>query len=191
MAGEVPSPAGVAMAIRLVNTIDLLNDPPELLPDVDGLRRFLLREGYATAASRATKRDLRAVHRLRERVTEAMDARDDAVAADLLTRVAAGLDFRPRLLDGGDGRRELRFDPPPDDGLASFAATTVIGLMQLLAGGGWSRIGRCAGDPCCCVFVDRTRNRSRRFCCQLCSDRVNQANARRRRRAGLPSSAGT
>jgi predicted RNA-binding Zn ribbon-like protein len=194
MAGAVPSAAGVALAIRLVNTIDLLNDPPELLPDVDGLRRLLVREGYDAGAAHATERDLRTVHQLRERVTEAMDSRDEGAAAELLTRAADSIDFRPRVVTGPGGTRELRFGPPPEDGLAAFAATIVMGLMQLLVDGGWGRIGRCAGDPCCCVFVDRTRNGSRRFCCQLCSDRINQANTRKRRRAGpapeLPPGAG-
>jgi predicted RNA-binding Zn ribbon-like protein len=187
MAGAGLSPAGVAMAIRLVNTIDLLNDPPELLPDVDGLQRLLVREGYDAGAARATERDLRTVHGLRERVTEAMDTRDEGIAALLLTSAADDIDFRPRVVTGPGGTRELRFGPPPGDGLAAFAATIVMGLMQLLVDGGWSRIGRCAGAPCCCVFVDRTKNRSRRFCCQLCSDRVNQANARKRRRAATGS----
>ena len=47
---------------------------------------------------------------------------------------------------------------------------------------GLTRFGRCLANPCRCVFVDRSRNRSRRYCCDLCADRANQAAARRRRR---------
>jgi predicted RNA-binding Zn ribbon-like protein len=183
MGATAELPDGVALAIRLVNTIDLLEDPPELLPDLKHLRRFLVRVGYRAASQAAMAQDLAAVTRLRERLTEAMDTPDESAAAELLDRIAADLVFRPRVARSLGGSRELRFGPPPEDGMESFAAEIVMGLMRLLVEGDWDRIGRCAGAPCCCVFVDRTRNRSRRFCCQLCSDRVNQAKARRRRRA--------
>ena len=46
------------------------------------------------------------------------------------------------------------------------------------------RFGRCAGTPCRCAFVDRSRNRTRRYCCStLCADRVAQAHYRARKKA--------
>jgi predicted RNA-binding Zn ribbon-like protein len=170
---------GVALALRLVNTIDLLEHPSDLLRDLDRLRRFLDRLGYAGTG--ATDRDLARVRTLRSRVTEAMDA-DEGTAAAILGPIAESLDTRPRLVSGGSGGWELRYGPPPEQGASALSAALVVGLMQLLAEGKWDRIGRCTGAPCCCFFVDRTRNRNRRFCCQLCADRTNQARARARRR---------
>jgi predicted RNA-binding Zn ribbon-like protein len=64
----------------------------------------------------------------------------------------------------------------PDERAAAAA------LLEVIRAGEWSRFGFCAAAPCCCVYLDRSKNRSRRYCCDLCADRVNQAAYRRRRR---------
>ena len=66
----------------------------------------------------------------------------------------------------------------------SLAATTAMSLLEAIRDDGWERFGICAGAPCCCVFVDRSKNRTRRFCCSLCADRVAQSLYRARRRGG-------
>ena len=170
---------GVPLALALVNTIDLLEDPPDLLRDVGRLRRFLTHWGYASRP--ATGRDLARIRNLRDRVTEAMGS-DPATAAAILGQLGTRLDTRPRLVPAESGMWTLRHGPAPGEGLNALSASVVVGLMELLAAGEWDRIGTCAGAPCRCVFVDRTRNRTRRFCCQLCADRINQARARARRR---------
>jgi predicted RNA-binding Zn ribbon-like protein len=171
---------GVTLALQLANTIDLLEDLPDLLRDVDRFVRFLRRVGY-DGAREATDRDLARVRKLRSRITDAMDA-DEVTAAAILAPLAESLDTRPRLVPRRGGGWELRYGPSPEQGASALAASVVVGLMQLMAEGQWDRIGRCTGAPCCCFFVDRTRNRNRRFCCQLCADRTNQARARARRR---------
>jgi predicted RNA-binding Zn ribbon-like protein len=171
---------GVTLALQLANTIDQLADPPDLLQDLDRFTRFLRRVGYG-GAGEATGRDLARVRALRSRITEAMDA-DEVTAAAILAPMAESLDTRPRLVPRRGGGWDLRYGPSPELGAPALAGSVVVGLMQLLADGQWDRIGRCTGSPCCCLFVDRTRNRNRRFCCQLCADRTNQARARARRR---------
>jgi len=64
----------------------------------------------------------------------------------------------------------------------TIASATAMSLLEAIRTDGWERFGLCAGAPCCCVFVDRSKNRSRRFCSDLCADRVAQALHRRRRR---------
>jgi predicted RNA-binding Zn ribbon-like protein len=64
-----------------------------------------------------------------------------------------------------------------------------MSLLEAIRDDGWDRFGICAGAPCCCVFVDRSKNRSRRFCSDLCADRVAQALHRERRRAKRPAGA--
>ena len=49
---------GVSLAIELVNTVDMLNDPPDFLTDVGRLRRFLVYVGHEAAAKRLTRADL-------------------------------------------------------------------------------------------------------------------------------------
>jgi predicted RNA-binding Zn ribbon-like protein len=172
---------GVPLALALANTIDLLEDPPDLLRDVGRLRRFLDRWGYESQPG--TGRDLARIRELRDRIIGAMGS-DPATAATVLGRLGARLDTGLRLVPADPGTWTLRHGPAPEEGLDALSASVVVGLMELLAAGEWDRIGTCAGAPCRCYFVDRTRNRTRRFCCQLCADRVNQARARARRRAG-------
>ena len=63
-----------------------------------------------------------------------------------------------------------------------MAAYATAGLLEALRDLGWQRFGRCAGAPCRCAFVDRSRNRTRRYCCSLCADRVAQAQYRARKK---------
>ena len=69
---------------------------------------------------------------------------------------------------------------PPDDSLRVRCA---IALLEAIRDGGWANFGICAGDPCTCVYVDRTRNHSRRYCSELCNNRVSQLAHRRRQSA--------
>jgi predicted RNA-binding Zn ribbon-like protein len=177
-----PPFTGVALALELANTIDMLEDPPDFLRSVGRLGRFLRHVGNDASDARLTEAQLGELRRLREQITLVMDS-DESSAAPLLAELAATLDLRPRLVANNDGKAwEIRLGPAPTEGLGGLAASVVVGLMELLVDGRWGRIGRCAGAPCCCLFVDRTKNRNRRFCCQLCADRVNQAKTRTRSR---------
>jgi predicted RNA-binding Zn ribbon-like protein len=179
--GRTPLLDGVSLAVELVNTISVLRDPQDFLTDLDHLRRFFRYVGASAAADAATEGDLQPVRELRERIREIMDCRDERTAASLLAGLALELDVRPGLVATESGRWEIRHGPNPNDGPAFAGPSAVYGLMELLTAGRWDRIGRCAGTPCRCVYVDRTRNRSRRYCDDVCADRVNQARTRRRR----------
>src|SRR5262249_24319188 len=125
--------------------------------------------------------DLQAGGELRDRIRGVMDCQDETTAASLLASIALGLDVRPRLAATESGRWEIRHGPNPGEGPAFLGPAAVYGLMELLTAGRWGRIGRWAGTPRSCVYVDRTRNRSRRYCDDVCAARVNQAKTRRRR----------
>lgn len=176
----------VALAVDLVNSWDELVEPPELLRDVDWLRHWLGWHGFAAAAASLRAEDVAAARELRSRLAEAFDAgsEDEAVAAlnDLLA--AHG---RPPRLERANGRWRLRQWPDASEGLAFAAAYCALGLLEAIRDLGWDRFGRCDAAPCGCAYVDRTRNRSRRYCCALCADRVAQSRYRRRRRQGKPS----
>jgi len=66
------------------------------------------------------------------------------------------------------------------DGVARFAIACADALARALAEGGAERLRTCLGDPCRCVYVDRTRANRRRYCCDLCNDRMASAAYRRR-----------
>jgi predicted RNA-binding Zn ribbon-like protein len=67
-----------------------------------------------------------------------------------------------------------------------ISAATVAALLRATARPGWSRVKACRGDDCRWVFVDGSRNGSRRWCAMAgCGNRAKVAAFRRRH----PSSA--
>jgi predicted RNA-binding Zn ribbon-like protein len=167
----------VALAVDLVNTWDELEDPPELLRDVPTLRRFLERRGLEGV--RTTGRDLARVRALRDALRATFEVGDEPRAVAQLNAILGESRARPQLERSGE-EWSLEWRGRVFDVLAS---TTAMSLLEAIRDDGWERFGICAGTPCCCVFVDRSKNRSRRFCSDLCADRVAQAALRARRRA--------
>ena len=99
--------------------------------------------------------------------------------AGFLNRILEESRAHPQL-ERSTGTWKTAWAGPPIDTLAAAAA---MSLLEAIRDDGRDRFGICAGAPCCCVFVDRSKNRSRRFCSDLCADRVAQAAHRARRRA--------
>jgi predicted RNA-binding Zn ribbon-like protein len=178
---EMERGSGLAVAVDLINTRDELVAEPDLLHSADWLRRWLSWHGFPVAAASIRDGDLEPARDLRATLTAAFDAADEASAVDILNELAATAATPPVLEPAPDG---WRFRTWPDEraGLDFAAAYAAVGLLDAVRDGGFARFGRCAGAPCTCVFVDRSRNRSRRYCCQLCADRVAQAAYRARNR---------
>jgi predicted RNA-binding Zn ribbon-like protein len=171
---------GLRFAERLLASWDELEPEPEQLRDPALVTRFLSRHGLYEAAALADGDDLAALRALRDRLAAAWDADSDERAVELLNRVVADSPARPRLVRES-GAWQFRFDRPGEP-VSRFAGGLAAGaLLEEIRLHGRRRLGRCAGAPCRCAFVDRSRNRSKRYCCDLCADRVNQAAARRRR----------
>lgn len=167
----------VKLAVDLVNTWDLLEDDPELLRDAATLKRFLARRGYGEAL-RTSSRDVEQVRALRDSLRAAFTAESEDAAVRELNEVLGRSSAKPRFQRGDEGW-EVRWVGRVAD---SVATATAMSLLEAIRDDGWQRFGICAGAPCCCVFVDRSKNRSRRFCSQLCADRVAQAAHRARKR---------
>jgi predicted RNA-binding Zn ribbon-like protein len=167
----------VRLAVDLVNTWDTLEAEPELLRDAASLRRFLGRRGFSPSV-RAGSRELAEVRDLRGSLRAAFTAGDEDEAVRELNGVLRQSGARPQFVRHA-GEWRLEWSGRLTDTIAS---ATAMSLLEAIRTDGWERFGLCAGAPCCCVFVDRSKNRSRRFCSDLCADRVAQALHRRRRR---------
>jgi predicted RNA-binding Zn ribbon-like protein len=177
---------GVALAVDLLNSWDELEPDPELLSS-RYLRRYLEFHGYEAAAARVDEASVAPARALRERLREAFDAASEEEAVATLNTVLAEHGRPPQLeRAGGAGGWRFRYGPDERAGIEFLAAPTALGLLETIREHGLSRFGRCEAHPCRCVYVDRSRNRSRRYCCDLCADRANQAAARRRRQAETP-----
>ena len=63
-----------------------------------------------------------------------------------------------------------------------MAVVTAMGLTAVVAEYGLNRLGVCSSDTCRDVFVDTSRNRSRRHCSTTCATREHVAAHRQRKR---------
>jgi predicted RNA-binding Zn ribbon-like protein len=171
---------GVALAVDLLNSWDELEPEPDLLSP-RWLARYLEFHGFAEAGARIGEADVALARKLRERLRRGFDASTEEEAADALNAILR--DFgEPPQLEREAGAWQFRYGPREGGGVEVVAAPAALGLLEAVRLHGLARFGRCRAAPCRCVFVDRSRNRSRRYCCELCADRANQAASRRRRR---------
>ena len=157
------------LAVLLLNSVDLLEDPPDRMADDLGWwRRALARNGLDELAAAQRDADLPMLQSLRSTIRavfECADA-DEArrVLNEALLSAEAVIQVAPEgLVVSGDLRGRLLF-----------------AVARHVAEHGVARLGICASDPCRCAYVDRTRGRTRRYCCTLCNDRA-AARAYRRR----------
>jgi len=174
------------MAVSLINSWDEYDRDHEHLRDVEVLRRWLRGNGFLQAADAVSEADVEPARELRSRLTAAFDAHTQAAAVEALNALVEESGTPPRLERDAESWA-FRSWPQEAEGLAFLAPYAALGLLEVIGDGGWERFGRCDGSPCRCVYIDRSRNRSRRFCCQLCADRVAQADYRRRRRSTGPA----
>lgn len=170
-------------ALAFLNTWDTLSPEPERIVDTVILGRFLRWVHDRPDPVPVDERDLASFRRARTQLRGAFDAADEAAAVAALNGI---LEARPVgvRLERVDGASALRYQPTQSDPVEALLTESAIALLEAIRDGGWERFGICAGSPCTCVYVDRTRNRSRRFCSDLCNDRVSQEAHRRRQRAG-------
>jgi predicted RNA-binding Zn ribbon-like protein len=172
----------LALAVDLANTWETLDPPSERLT-LRSLRRLLEHHGHRAAARAARERDVLDLRAVRDELRRAFEAPSEARSIAILNQQLAG---RPApTLRRAPGGWRFGWDERSPAFVAPAAATALLDALRV---GGFGRFGRCAGAPCTGVFVDRSRNRSRRFCCGFCADRSHQRASRARR--GRSSSLG-
>jgi predicted RNA-binding Zn ribbon-like protein len=172
---------GLAFAVRLLNSRDELEPDPERLVDIDVGARFLRRHGFDDAADRMDQRELRTLRTLRSALREAWEAPSDDGAVDALNALLAKSSARPRLVRE-QGGWAFRWDAPGARASAFTPALAASALLDEIREHGRTRLGICHAGPCRCVYVDRSKNRNRRYCSLQCTNRASQAAARKRRR---------
>jgi predicted RNA-binding Zn ribbon-like protein len=171
----------VVTAVDLVNTRDVdtgadtLTSPPELL-------RFL-RDHRDSYDRQLTVTDVEEVQALRGRLRGVFTSGDIVHVVGVLNALLAESNALPQLTDH-DGVWHLHFTPPESSLVAHMAAEAAMGLASVIRDHGLERLQVCAAVGCSRVFVDTSRNRSRRYCNpEICGNRTNVAAYRARRRA--------
>jgi predicted RNA-binding Zn ribbon-like protein len=167
----------------LVNSVDLLDDPPDRLGDLRWLRAALGQAGHAATADELRDADLPRLRALRATLRAAFEAESAAEAAEALN---PALDAARAVLqlvpDGSRGNYRVAVGAS-QTGIDALEARLPAALATHLAARGTETLGVCASDPCRCAFVDRTRAKTRRYCCSYCNDRAAARAYRRRQKA--------
>jgi predicted RNA-binding Zn ribbon-like protein len=104
---------------------------------------------------------------------------------DVLTRLNELLALaRPRpYATDHDGELHLHYARPDAPVLEQLTTTVAMGIAQVVTQHGWQRLGVCSAEGCGNVYVDTSRNASRRYCSNTCASRSTVAAYRARRKA--------
>jgi len=86
-----------------------------------------------------------------------------------------------------DGELHLHYARREAPAVEQLTTTVAMGLAQVVAQHGWQRLGVCSADGCDDVYVDTSRNASRRYCSNTCASRSTVAAYRARRREEDPA----
>jgi predicted RNA-binding Zn ribbon-like protein len=182
-------------ALDFVNSLDdrfAVGNAKELLPDYDALLRFtaqagLLRQSQArelsgTVTAAAGGRVVRSARELREAMAAVLYA-----AAEQRVPRGVELELLERRLHEAESPRQLhwqsanslRWDWHEEQVSAAAFPLWLLAqsFSQLMASGGLERVRACEADSCRWLFLDTSKNRSRRWCdMKVCG---NRAKARR------------
>jgi len=168
------------LAVLLVNSLDLLEDPPDRLTDLRWFTEVLRDEGHGDIAVALKPADLPELRALRDGLRSVFEAGSPQAAATVVNPMLGRSPAIPQIVVV-DGRVDLRFSPD-ERGLRALTSRLPMALAVHIADAGFGRLGTCAADPCRCAFIDRTRGRTRRYCCAMCNDRMAARLYRERKR---------
>jgi predicted RNA-binding Zn ribbon-like protein len=180
-------PRSLAQAADLVNT--RLGDE-ELLGDLAALRAFL--DDHDVSGSRSLSADdLEEVHALRPRLRAVWAARDMRTAAAVVNGMVAEAGALPQLTDHDGHSWHLHWTSPSARVASRLGADAGMALAEVLREDGTERLRTCDAPGCDAVFVDLSRNRSRRYCdTGNCGNRMHVAAYRARLRSVDPARPG-
>jgi len=173
----------VELALLLVNSHDLLEEQPDRLVDLAWLTRAFTAAGHGDRAAELSRRDLPRLREIRDSLRRVFESDDVGEVAALLNPLLEQARAIPLLVVGSDDPRPMLQVGVGLRGVAALEARLPAALAAYVSDHGTARLGVCHSDPCRCVFVDRTRAGTRKYCCTYCNDRY-AARAYRRRKRG-------
>jgi predicted RNA-binding Zn ribbon-like protein len=161
------------LAVLLVNSYDTLEDPPERLHDLGWLQGALRQVGHRDVGNALGPEDLPALHDLRSGLRTAFEVSDLDAAVRVLNPMMREAGAVPALVTDPASPSAVRLVTGAEArGLQALQIRLPVALAQRIAASGVASLGACHADPCRCVFVDRTRARTRKYCCGWCNDRA-------------------
>jgi predicted RNA-binding Zn ribbon-like protein len=175
--------SGAVVAVELVNELTLEHAFGRPVPPTEpfsAVRRVL--EIDPVLAAELRPRDVPAFIALAaqlRRVFGDLHHGDIDAAANRLNELLAAHPAHPHLAKD-DGRWRVHHHPV-DAGLVPMAtAVSAEAMARMIGAGDGGRLGTCDSHDCDRVFLDASKNGSRRFCSTTCQNRVKAAAFRRR-----------
>jgi predicted RNA-binding Zn ribbon-like protein len=136
---------------------------------VQALMDFCRRHGYA-GESLCTRAELETVRAIRPRLYELLSAqRDDAV--NLVNGILADFRARPRLVRNDTLDWHICAVVDHDTLASRILVETAMAMTNVITADEMGRLGVCIADGCYGLFLDSSRNRSRRYCSTACANR--------------------
>ena len=166
------------VAVDLANSLDVVSGK-EYLTDPGAATAWLDQHGILEEQP-LSETDVKALRRLRERVRLVLEGSDED-AERVLRQLVDSASIKPQLF-ATPGAWRLSYVTARSGPANRVAAIAVAGLATALAEDGRDRFGICSKDGCRDVYVDTSKNRSRRYCSDSCSNRANVAAFRARQK---------
>ncbi|HUY60380.1 MAG TPA: CGNR zinc finger domain-containing protein [Candidatus Dormibacteraeota bacterium] len=190
---ESYSDRGVLIAVALVNALTPgeAGGRPVALPAEGAGRAQLAEQAEARVTGRRARLDpavAEGLYRIAgqiRRVFQAAARGDEDGAARRLNTLLREYHAAPQLSHHGGQRWHLHFHSPGAGHAVGQAVSCATALAAIVGTHGAGRLGVCAAERCDRVYVDTSRNGSRRFCGPACLNRTKMA-VFRARQAGRP-----
>jgi predicted RNA-binding Zn ribbon-like protein len=171
----------IDLALDLINSYDpYLKQPEGLLTPTD-LDNFFI--SHAIPVSRPNNQaDLEIARGLRQILHQAAIGTDEPQVAALINRLLSKPPVHVQFALTGENGWQLAYQPEPTiPALERLQFEASLGLAFTLLTYGKERLKACVANPCQEVFIDTSKNQSRRFCSEQCANRFNIAAYRERK----------
>lgn len=167
-----------AEAVQLA--VDLANRDVDDRADVEEYLR-VNSEWFTQSDLRLTDGELAKIADLADRIRAVAAASTDDQAVERLNELLTLSSPVPRATNH-DGELHLHYSRDGAPVVEQLGATVAMGLAHVVCRYGRERIGLCGADDCADVFIDTSRNRSRRYCSDTCASRTTVSAYRARKR---------
>ena len=165
----------------LINTYDLYLEQPEHLLSPRDLQAFLAERGLTSDS--VTQADLDETRLLREYLRTAWTGETIEAMLGVLNPLVAAVPVTVQFEQSGEQPVQAQFALQGGLSLTQrLAFECALGMIEVVQQQGLDRMRACAAEPCRDVFVDTSRNKSRRFCSERCANRHNISAFRERQK---------
>jgi predicted RNA-binding Zn ribbon-like protein len=180
----------VQLAVDLANLSSTTGDAvAKLTADSDALMATCATfvtdhdDWFTTLASRQlTRSEAIQIAELSHCLRDVAAARTDDESVERLNALLLQCRPAPRATNHG-GELHLHYSADDAPLVDQLGATVAMAMANVVCRYGRERLGMCAAADCGAVFVDTSRNRSRRYCSETCASRTTVSAYRARRRA--------